>query len=38
MKSFADYGWPCAIRGTNTGGKIADLPLHTFESLSGARR
>ena len=37
MKSFASYGWPCAIRGTNTGGKIADLPLHTFESLSGAR-
>ena len=37
MKSFATYGWPCAIRGTNTGGKIADLPLHTFESLSGAR-
>ena len=37
MKSFATYGWPCAIRGTNTGGKIADLALHTFESLSGAR-
>ena len=35
MKSFATYGWPCAIRGTNTGGKIADLPLHTFESALG---
>ena len=37
MKSFAQYGWPCAIRGTETGGKIADLPLHMFESLSGAK-
>ena len=37
MKSFSQYGWPCAIRGTETGGKIADLPLHFFESLSGAK-
>ena len=37
MKSFSKYGWPCAIRGTETGGKIADLPLHFFESLSGAK-
>ena len=37
MKSFAEYGWPSAIRGTEGGGKIADLPLHTFASLSGSR-
>ena len=37
MRSFSSYGWPCAIRGTNTGGKIADLPLHVFSSLSGAK-
>ena len=37
MKSFAEYGWPAAIRGTETGGKVADLPLHAFPSLSGAK-
>ena len=37
MKSFAEYGWPCAIRGTETGGKISNLPLHTFTSLSGSK-
>ena len=37
MKSFAEYGWPCAIRGTETGGKVANMPLHTFPSLSGAK-
>ena len=37
MKSFGDYGWPSAIRGTETGGKVSDLPLHTFPSLSGAK-
>ena len=36
MKSFSEYGWPSAIRGTETGGKVANLPLHTFPSLSGA--
>lgn len=36
MKSFSEYGWPAAIRGTETGGKIENLPLHTFPSLSGA--
>ena len=36
MKSFAESGWPSAIRGTETGGKVADMPLHTFPSLSGA--
>lgn len=36
MKSFEEYGWPSAIRGTETGGKIANLPLHTFPSLSGS--
>ncbi len=36
MKSFSEYGWPSAIRGTETGGKVSNLPLHTFPSLSGA--
>ena len=37
MKSFAEYGWPSAIRGTESGGKVANLPLHAFPSLSGTR-
>ena len=37
MKSFAEYGWPSAIRGTEGGGKVANLPLHAFPSLSGAK-
>lgn len=37
MKSFTEYGWPSAIRGTETGGKVSDLPLHSFASLSGSR-
>ena len=36
MKSFSKYGWPSAIRGTESGGKIEKLPLHAFPSLSGA--
>ena len=37
MKSFSDYGWPSAIRGAEGGGKISNLPLHSFASLSGSR-
>lgn len=37
MKSFSEYGWPAAIRGTESGGKVSNLPLHTFPSLSGAK-
>ena len=37
MKSFAEYGWPSAIRGTESGGKVSNLPLHTFPSLSGSQ-
>ncbi|MCY4453036.1 MAG: type VI secretion system contractile sheath large subunit [Immundisolibacterales bacterium] len=37
MKSFGRYGWPCAIRGTEGGGRVENLPLHVFPSLSGAR-
>ena len=37
MKSFSQYGWPSAIRGTEGGGKVANLPLHGFASLSGSR-
>lgn len=36
MKSFTEYGWPSAIRGTESGGKVADLPLHHYRSLSGS--
>ena len=36
MKSFSEYGWPSAIRGTESGGKISDLPLHAYRSLSGS--
>ena len=35
MQSFSQSGWPAAIRGTETGGKVANLPLHSFKSLSG---
>ncbi len=37
MKSFAEHGWPAAIRGTESGGKVANLPLHSFASLSGTK-
>ena len=37
MKSFEEYGWPSAIRGTETGGKIGNLPLHSFPSLAGSK-
>ena len=37
MTSFAEYGWPSAIRGTETGGKVSNLPLHSFPSLSGSK-
>ena len=36
MKSFAEYGWPSAIRGTETGGKVGNLPLHSYPSLAGS--
>ena len=35
MKAFSEYGWPSAIRGTESGGKVTNLPLHSFPSLSG---
>ena len=37
MKSFAEYGWPSAIRGTESGGRVGNLPLHSFPSLGGSR-
>lgn len=37
MKSFSEYGWPSAIRGTESGGKVTNLPLHSFSSLSGSK-
>lgn len=36
MKSFSEYGWPSAIRGTESGGKVSDMPLHLYRSLSGS--
>ena len=36
MKSFTLHGWPSAIRGVETGGKVSDLPIHAFPSLSGS--
>jgi len=36
MASFSEYGWPSAIRGTESGGKISNLPLHSYKSLSGS--
>ncbi len=37
MKSFSEYGWPSAIRGTETGGKVSNLPLHSYPSLAGSK-
>ena len=37
MKSFAEFGWPSAIRGTESGGKVGNLPLHAFPSLGGSK-
>ena len=37
MQSFAEHGWASAIRGTESGGKVGNLPLHTFASLSGSK-
>ena len=36
MGSFSEYGWPSAIRGTESGGKVSDMPLHQYRSLSGS--
>ena len=33
--AFAKYGWCTAIRGAEGGGKVLDLPLHTFTSDDG---
>ena len=35
--AFADYGFCTAIRGADSGGKVENLPLHTFLSESGDR-
>lgn len=37
LKSFSEHGWPSAIRGTESGGKVSSLPLHSFASLSGSK-
>lgn len=33
--AFSEYGWCTAIRGAEGGGKITQLPLHTFASDNG---
>lgn len=33
--AFAKYGWTTAIRGAEGGGKVENLPLHTFRSDDG---
>jgi|TARA_E500000178_G_scaffold296224_1_gene302358 type VI secretion system protein ImpC len=33
--AFAKYGWTTAIRGVEGGGKISDLPAHTFTTDEG---
>lgn len=35
LRSFYDHGWAVNIRGPQSGGKVADLPLHTFEAGKG---
>jgi type VI secretion system protein ImpC len=33
--AFAQYGWCTAIRGAEGGGKVTNLPMHTFRSDDG---
>jgi len=33
--AFAKYKWTAAIRGVEGGGRVAGLPVHTFDTLSG---
>ncbi|HEX8671913.1 MAG TPA: type VI secretion system contractile sheath large subunit [Longimicrobium sp.] len=33
--AFAKYRWTAAIRGVEGGGRVAGLPVHTFDTLSG---
>lgn len=33
--SFAEHGWPTAIRGAEAGGKISGLPTHAFNTDEG---
>lgn len=35
MDSYSQYGWGASIRGTESGGKVSNLPLHHFKSDSG---
>lgn len=34
-KAFAQHGWCARIRGVTSGGKVEDLPTHTFETDRG---
>jgi type VI secretion system protein ImpC len=33
--AFSQYGWCAAIRGHEGGGKVTNLPAHTFDTLEG---
>jgi len=34
-EAFAKYRWTAAIRGVEGGGRVAGLPVHTFDTLQG---
>jgi type VI secretion system protein ImpC len=35
--AFAKYGWTCAIRGVDSGGRVENLPVNTFETDDGGQ-
>ncbi|HUG10199.1 MAG TPA: type VI secretion system contractile sheath large subunit [Opitutaceae bacterium] len=35
VSSYVTYGWCAAIRGSEGGGVVGNLPVHTFRSVSG---
>ena len=37
VRSFVDNGWCVQIRGPESGGKVEDLPIHTFDVGKGAQ-
>lgn len=35
VAAYAEYGWCAAIRGVEGGGKVDNLPMHFYKSMSG---
>jgi type VI secretion system protein ImpC len=35
--AFTKYGWTCAIRGVDSGGRVENLPVSTFETDDGGQ-